>query len=58
MQSCKADSKFDYFVFSDESGKWNEGDYFIRSWIRISKVEYRLLKKEILFLKHELGIKG
>ena len=25
-----------YLIFSDESGKWNEGKQYIRSWIRIT----------------------
>lgn len=47
----------DFWIFSDESGKWNEGSYYIRSWIKISSSKYRLLRKEILFLKHETKIK-
>jgi len=38
-----------YLMFSDESGKWNEGDYYIRSWIRITPENYDLLRKEVIF---------
>jgi len=46
-----------YLMFSDESGKWNEGDYYIRSWIRITPENYDLLRKEVIFSKHETGVK-
>jgi hypothetical protein len=46
-----------YLIFSDESGKWNEGDYYIRSWIRITPENYDLLRKEVIFSKHETGVK-
>lgn len=46
-----------YLVFSDESGRWNEGDYYVRSWIRIIPEQYKLLRKEIIFAKHEENIK-
>lgn len=47
----------EYLVFSDESGRWNEGDYYLRSWVKISPKNYAVLRKEIVFLKHETGIK-
>ena len=43
----------DYLIFTDESGCWNEGDYYLRSWIKISPSNYELLRKEIIFIKHE-----
>jgi len=46
-----------YLIFSDESGYWKEGDYYIRAWIRITPVQYENLRKEIIFLKHEIGVK-
>lgn len=46
-----------YLIFSDESGSWHEGEYYIRSWIRITPENYDLLRKEIIFTKHETGIK-
>ncbi len=46
-----------YLIFSDESGKWNEGDYYIRSWVRITPENYDLLRKEVIFSKHETGVK-
>ena len=45
-----------YLVFSDESGCWNDGKYYIRSWIRITPNNYDLLKKEVLFSKHETNV--
>jgi len=47
----------DYLIFSDESGCWNEGDYYLRSWVKISPKNYETLRKDIIFLKHETGIK-
>jgi len=46
-----------YLIFSDESGCWNEGKYYIRSWIRITPDNYNLLKKEIIFSKYETNVK-
>lgn len=46
-----------YLIFSDESGRWNEGEYYIRSWIKISTDDYELLRKEIIFSKHETNVK-
>ncbi len=46
-----------YLIFSDESGKWNEGDFYIRSWVRITPGNYDLLRKEVIFSKHETGVK-
>ncbi len=47
----------EYLVFSDESGRWNDGDYYIRSWIKIARGGYNDLRKELIYLKHETGIK-
>ena len=47
----------DCLIFSDESGSWNEGDYYLRSWIKISPGNYKLLSKDSIFIKHETGIK-
>lgn len=46
-----------YLIFSDESGRWNEGKYYIRSWMRITPENYDLLRKETIFAKHETGVK-
>lgn len=46
-----------FLIFSDESGLWNEGKYYIRSWIRITPENYVLLRKEIIFFKHETRVK-
>jgi len=46
-----------YLVFSDESGVWNEGKYYIRSWVRITPENYDLLRKEVVFSKSETGVK-
>jgi len=46
-----------FLIFSDESGQWNMGKYYIRSWIRITPKNYDLLRKEIIFSKHEAGVK-
>jgi len=46
-----------YLIFSDESGDWNKGKYYIRSWIKISPDQYELLRKEIIFSKHETSTK-
>ena len=46
-----------YLIFSDESGRWNEGEYYIRSWIRITPEQYKLLRKEVIFAKHETKVK-
>jgi len=47
----------DYLIFTDESGSWNEGDYYLRSWVKISPKNYEMLRKDIIFIKHETGIK-
>jgi hypothetical protein len=47
----------EYLIFSDESGCWNEGDYYLRSWVRITPNNYEALRKELIFIKHETGIK-
>jgi len=46
-----------FLIFSDESGRWNKGKYYIRSWIRITPENYVLLRKEIIFSKHETSVK-
>lgn len=43
-----------YLIFSDESGTWKAGDYYIRSWIRISPEDYELISKEIVYIKHKM----
>lgn len=43
----------DYLIFTDESGCWNEGDFYLRSWVKISPDNYELLRKDIVFIKHE-----
>lgn len=45
-----------FLIFSDESGQWNTGEYYIRSWIRITPENYDLLRKEIIFSKYETGV--
>jgi len=47
----------DYLIFSDESGIWNEGDFYLRSWVKISPRDYKLLRKDIVFIKHEISAK-
>jgi len=46
-----------YLIFSDESGRWNDGEYYIRSWIRITSEQYKSLRKEVIFAKYETKIK-
>lgn len=46
-----------FLIFSDESGRWNEGEYYVRSWIKITPEDYNLLRKEVIFSKHEMGVK-
>lgn len=46
-----------YLIFSDESGTWNGGKYYVRSWIKITPDNYELLRKEVIFSKHEVGVK-
>ena len=45
-----------FLIFSDESGQWNIGKYYIRSWIRITPENYNLLRKEIVFSKYETSV--
>ena len=45
-----------FLIFSDESGQWNTGKYYIRSWIRITPENYDLLRKEIIFSKYETSV--
>ena len=42
-----------YLIFSDESGRWNEGNYYIRSWIKVSPEDYELISKEIVYIKYK-----
>ncbi|MFX0205280.1 MAG: hypothetical protein ACFFDT_04795 [Candidatus Hodarchaeota archaeon] len=46
-----------YLIFSDESGMWKAGDYYIRSWIRTSPIDYELIRKDIVFIKHKMNLK-
>lgn len=46
-----------YLIFSDESGTWKAGDYYIRSWIRISPEDYELISKDIVYIKHKMDFK-
>jgi len=46
-----------YLIFSDESGTWKAGNYYIRSWIRISPEDYELIRKDIIFIKHNMNFK-
>lgn len=46
-----------YLVFSDESGTWKAGDYYIRSWIRISPEDYELISKDIVYIKYKKNFK-
>jgi hypothetical protein len=42
-------------IFSDESGCWkNIDEYYIRAWIAINEENYDILKKELLFVMHNL----
>jgi len=47
----------EYLIFSDESGRWNKGEYYIRSWVRMTLEQYDLLRKEVLFAKTEKNLK-
>jgi len=47
----------DYLIFTDESGSWNEGDFYLRSWVKITPRSYEMLRKDIIFIKHETGIR-
>lgn len=44
-----------HLIFSDESGRWSEGNYYIRSWIRVSPKKYEFIRKEIVFIKHNMS---
>lgn len=46
-----------YLIFSDECGTWKAGDYYIRSWIRISPEDYELISKEIVYIKYKKSVK-
>ena len=41
-----------YLIFSDECGTWKAGDYYIRSWIKISPEDYELISKDIVYIKY------
>lgn len=43
-------------VFSDESGLWNSGDHYVRSWIKVESEDYLQLKKEVVFAKHNTRV--
>lgn len=42
-----------YLIFSDECGTWKAGDYYIRSWIRITPEDYELISKDIVYIKYK-----
>lgn len=46
-----------YLIFSDESGSWHDGDFYIRSWVRVEPSNYDDIRKETIFAKHETGVK-
>ena len=46
-----------YLIFSDECGVWNEGDYYIRSWIKLTP-KLHLLKKEVIFPNMKLELRS
>lgn len=35
------------FVFSDESGSWHSGPFYVRSWVKVRTDEYERLKSEV-----------
>ena len=45
------------FVFSDETGQWNDDGFYIRSWIAISEEEYYKLDHKIKWFKNMNNIK-
>jgi len=45
-----------YLIFSDESGNWNSGDYYIRAWIKVNESDHDALCKEILFINNILKV--
>jgi len=47
-----------FLIFSDETGHWNEGDFYIRSWIILSEEEYSKLREKISLFKKIHNIKG
>jgi hypothetical protein len=53
----KGRDKMRFLIFSDESGRWEEGNYYLRSWIRISPENYELVRKDIVFIKHIMNFK-
>ncbi|HIG94832.1 MAG TPA: hypothetical protein HA283_04515 [Nanoarchaeota archaeon] len=46
------------FVFSDETGHWNEGECYIRSWIIVSEDDYLMLKNKMNLCKKINNVKG
>ncbi|MEA3329488.1 MAG: DUF3800 domain-containing protein [Nanoarchaeota archaeon] len=40
-----------YYVFSDETGHWNNEDFYIRSWVLLSEIEYIKLENRIKLFK-------
>ncbi len=44
------------YVFSDESGTWNDSEFYIRAWVKISKTEYKKLEKETESCLEEIGL--
>lgn len=46
-----------YLIFTDESGRWNDDDFYLRLWVKIKPGDYDSLRKKIIFIKRETGIK-
>lgn len=46
------------FVFSDETGHWNDEEFYIRSWVILSEKEYYLLKDKIGLCKKLNNVKS
>ncbi|MFA5518247.1 MAG: hypothetical protein WDA74_03240 [Spirochaetota bacterium] len=46
------------FVFSDETGHWNEEEYYIRSWIVLTEEDYFILKDKMELCKKINNVRG
>jgi len=55
--SRKGGQGMKFLIFSDESGRWNATEYYIRSWLKIAASQYNLVEKEVFYKKYKKNVK-
>jgi hypothetical protein len=47
----------EFYIFSDECGRWNSGPYYVRSWIKVHSDDYVQSEKEVIYSKNKADTK-